>query len=169
MGHRKILTTFLEQNPWTEARSKDETTRKEVQIVGSASGIAQTSAKQNPQIQTLSRRAAQIYEASFAPGELTEHERDSVNLLLSLQGGESIDAAETDRIAAASRAAEQAKNLRKTTDELAATQGLGGRRPGVNGGQALGPGQQGTQQSPADKEDDRSQRLSALFSCFRAS
>jgi len=31
---RKILTTFLEQNPWIEVANKDETTRKEVQIVG---------------------------------------------------------------------------------------------------------------------------------------
>jgi hypothetical protein len=31
---RKILTTFLEQNPWSEVAEKDETTRKEVQIVG---------------------------------------------------------------------------------------------------------------------------------------
>ena len=30
---RKILTTFLEQNPWIEVANKDETTRKEVQIV----------------------------------------------------------------------------------------------------------------------------------------
>jgi len=30
---RKILTTFLEQNPWSEVAEKDETTRKEVQIV----------------------------------------------------------------------------------------------------------------------------------------
>jgi hypothetical protein len=33
---RKILTTFLEQNPWSEVAEKDETTRKEVQIVGYA-------------------------------------------------------------------------------------------------------------------------------------
>lgn len=30
---RKILTTFLEENPWHEVASKDETTKKEVQIV----------------------------------------------------------------------------------------------------------------------------------------
>jgi hypothetical protein len=30
---RQILTTFLEQNPWHEVATKDETTRKEVQIV----------------------------------------------------------------------------------------------------------------------------------------
>jgi hypothetical protein len=34
---RKILTTFLEQNPWSEVAEKDETTRKEVQIVSSSS------------------------------------------------------------------------------------------------------------------------------------
>lgn len=33
VGDRKILTTFLEQNPWSEVAEKDETTRKEVQIV----------------------------------------------------------------------------------------------------------------------------------------
>lgn len=32
-ARRRILTTFLEQNPWREVKSKDETTRKEVQIV----------------------------------------------------------------------------------------------------------------------------------------
>ena len=32
---RTILTKFLEQNPWYEAEKKDETTRKEVQIVSS--------------------------------------------------------------------------------------------------------------------------------------
>jgi hypothetical protein len=30
---RRILTVFLEQNPWHETAKKDETTRKEVQIV----------------------------------------------------------------------------------------------------------------------------------------
>lgn len=30
---RKILTTFLEDNPWHEVATKDATTRKEVQIV----------------------------------------------------------------------------------------------------------------------------------------
>ena len=30
---RKILTTFLEENPWHEVANKDETTKKEVQIV----------------------------------------------------------------------------------------------------------------------------------------
>jgi hypothetical protein len=34
---RKILTTFLEQNPWHEVANKDETTRKEVQIVSCSS------------------------------------------------------------------------------------------------------------------------------------
>ena len=29
----RILTTFLEQNPWHQVRTKDQTTRKEVQIV----------------------------------------------------------------------------------------------------------------------------------------
>lgn len=31
---RKILGTFLELNPWAEVKDKDETTRKEVRIVG---------------------------------------------------------------------------------------------------------------------------------------
>ncbi|OCF78216.1 hypothetical protein I204_00153 [Kwoniella mangroviensis CBS 8886] len=65
---RRILTTFLEQNPWHEVASKDATTRKEVQI-----------------IQTLSRRAAQIFEDSFGPGELNTHDKDSVALLLALR------------------------------------------------------------------------------------
>ncbi|WWC68905.1 uncharacterized protein I206_102841 [Kwoniella pini CBS 10737] len=65
---RRILTTFLEQNPWHEVASKDATTRKEVQI-----------------IQTLSRRAAQIFEDSFGPGELNSHDKDSVALLLALR------------------------------------------------------------------------------------
>lgn len=30
---RRILTTFLEQNPWAEVAEMDDTTRKEVQIV----------------------------------------------------------------------------------------------------------------------------------------
>ena len=41
---RKILTTFLEQNPWSEVAEKDETTRKEVQIVSSSSRDAQQAA-----------------------------------------------------------------------------------------------------------------------------
>ncbi|WVR04131.1 hypothetical protein IAU60_001130 [Kwoniella sp. DSM 27419] len=65
---RRILTTFLEQNPWHEVATKDATTRKEVQI-----------------IQTLSRRAAQIFEDSFGPGELNTHDKDSVALLLALR------------------------------------------------------------------------------------
>ncbi|ODN87089.1 hypothetical protein L198_07091 [Cryptococcus wingfieldii CBS 7118] len=65
---RKILTTFLEENPWHEVASKDATTRKEVQI-----------------IQTLSRRAAKIFEDSFGPGEPALHDKDSVALLLALR------------------------------------------------------------------------------------
>ncbi|WVQ94574.1 hypothetical protein IAU59_001654 [Kwoniella sp. CBS 9459] len=65
---RRILTTFLEENPWHEVAGKDATTRKEVQI-----------------IQTLSRRAAQIFEDSFGPGELGAHDKDSVSLLLALR------------------------------------------------------------------------------------
>ncbi|WVF67048.1 hypothetical protein IAT40_001791 [Kwoniella sp. CBS 6097] len=65
---RRILTTFLEENPWHEVAGKDATTRKEVQI-----------------IQTLSRRAAQIFEDSFGPGELGAHDKDSVGLLLALR------------------------------------------------------------------------------------
>ncbi|EIW69211.1 hypothetical protein TREMEDRAFT_31258 [Tremella mesenterica DSM 1558] len=65
---RRILTAFLEQNPWTEVKTKDETTRKEVQI-----------------ILTLSRRAAKLYEESFPPGELNPQDSDSVALLLALR------------------------------------------------------------------------------------
>ncbi|KAK1920862.1 fungal-specific transcription factor domain-containing protein [Papiliotrema laurentii] len=65
---RKILTTFLEENPWHEVASKDETTKKEVQI-----------------IHTLSRRAAQIYEDSLGPNEHNPHEKDSASLLLALR------------------------------------------------------------------------------------
>lgn len=65
---RKILTTFLEHHPWGEVASLDETTRKEVQI-----------------IHTLSRRAAQIYEDTMAPGELNAQDKDSVSLLLALR------------------------------------------------------------------------------------
>jgi hypothetical protein len=36
---RRILGTFLEMNPWSEVRAKDETTRKEVQIVSVARRI----------------------------------------------------------------------------------------------------------------------------------
>ncbi|CAD6584262.1 MAG: hypothetical protein TREMPRED_003783, partial [Tremellales sp. Tagirdzhanova-0007] len=69
-GHpmRRILTTFLEQNPWHQVRTKDQTTRKEVQIV-----------------HTLSRRAVQIYENSFGPDELDAQDKDSVALLLALR------------------------------------------------------------------------------------
>ncbi|KIR40039.1 hypothetical protein I307_04861 [Cryptococcus deuterogattii 99/473] len=65
---RKILTTFLEDNPWHEVATKDATTRKEVQI-----------------IQTLSRRAAKIFEDSFGPGEPAAHDKDSAALLLALR------------------------------------------------------------------------------------
>jgi hypothetical protein len=65
---RRILTTFLEQHPWGEVAQLDETTRKEVQI-----------------IHTLSRRAAQIYEDTMAPGELNAQDKDSVSLLLALR------------------------------------------------------------------------------------
>ncbi|OWZ26228.1 hypothetical protein C361_07060 [Cryptococcus neoformans Tu259-1] len=65
---RKILTTFLEDNPWHEVSTKDATTRKEVQI-----------------IQTLSRRAAKIFEDSFGPGEPAAHDKDSAALLLALR------------------------------------------------------------------------------------
>lgn len=68
---RRILTTFLEQHPWSEVASLDETTRKEVQI-----------------IHTLSRRAAQIFEDTMAPGELNAQDKDSVSLLLALRQGE---------------------------------------------------------------------------------
>jgi hypothetical protein len=44
------------------------------------------------QIQTLSRRAGQIYENSFAPGELATQDRDSVSLLLGLRGDAAPDA-----------------------------------------------------------------------------
>jgi hypothetical protein len=37
------------------------------------------------QIQTLSRRAAKIYEESFSPGEVAPHDKDSVSLLLALR------------------------------------------------------------------------------------
>nr|XP_031857365.1 uncharacterized protein CI109_007229 [Kwoniella shandongensis]KAA5524437.1 hypothetical protein CI109_007229 [Kwoniella shandongensis] len=65
---RRILTTFLEQNPWVEVSQKDATTRKEVQI-----------------IQTLSRRAAQIFEDSFGPGDSGATDKDSAALLLALR------------------------------------------------------------------------------------
>ncbi|WVQ83484.1 hypothetical protein IAT38_005625 [Cryptococcus sp. DSM 104549] len=66
---RRILTTFLEENPWHEVAGKDATTRKEVQI-----------------IQTLSRRAAKIFEDSFGPGDATgAHDKDSAALLLALR------------------------------------------------------------------------------------
>ncbi|BEJ11219.1 hypothetical protein CspHIS471_0106410 [Cutaneotrichosporon sp. HIS471] len=68
---RRILTTFLEQHPWSEVAGLDETTRKEVQIV-----------------HTLSRRAAQIFEDTMAPGELNAQDKDSVTLLLALRQGE---------------------------------------------------------------------------------
>ncbi|GMK54408.1 hypothetical protein CspeluHIS016_0109940 [Cutaneotrichosporon spelunceum] len=68
---RRILTTFLEQHPWSEVVGLDETTRKEVQIV-----------------HTLSRRAAQIFEDTMAPGELNAQDKDSVSLLLALRQGE---------------------------------------------------------------------------------
>ncbi|KLT39360.1 hypothetical protein CC85DRAFT_265546 [Cutaneotrichosporon oleaginosum] len=68
---RRILTTFLEQHPWSEVAGLDETTRKEVQI-----------------IHTLSRRAAQIFEDTMAPGELNAQDKDSVSLLLALRQGE---------------------------------------------------------------------------------
>lgn len=65
---RRILATFLEQYPWSDVSTMDETTRKEVQI-----------------IQTLSRRAAQIYEDTMAPGELNSQDKDSAALLLALR------------------------------------------------------------------------------------
>lgn len=65
---RRILTTFLEQHPFSAVSILDETTRKEVQI-----------------IQTLSRRAAQIYEDTMAPGELNAQDKDSASLLLALR------------------------------------------------------------------------------------
>ncbi|KAK8861265.1 hypothetical protein IAR55_002084 [Kwoniella newhampshirensis] len=65
---RRILTTFLEQNPWVEVSQKDATTRKEVQI-----------------IQTLSRRAAKIFEDSFGPGDSGANDKDSAALLLALR------------------------------------------------------------------------------------
>lgn len=68
---RRILTTFMEQHPWSEVATLDETTRKEVQI-----------------IHTLSRRAAQIFEDTMAPGELNAQDKDSVSLLLALRQGE---------------------------------------------------------------------------------
>lgn len=68
---RRILTTFMEQHPWSEVASLDDTTRKEVQI-----------------IHTLSRRAAQIFEDTMAPGELNAQDKDSVSLLLALRQGE---------------------------------------------------------------------------------
>ncbi|WVN87249.1 uncharacterized protein L203_102426 [Cryptococcus depauperatus CBS 7841] len=64
---RKILTTFLKENPWHEVATKDATTRKEVQI-----------------IQTLSRRAAKIFEDSFCPDDVSAHE-NSAALLLALR------------------------------------------------------------------------------------
>ena len=79
---RKILTTFLEQNPWHEAVKKDETTRKEVQIV--CPHYSYRLAEGFQQILTLSRRAAQIYEDSFGSEGPQSHDKDSVALLLAL-------------------------------------------------------------------------------------
>ena len=78
---RQILATFLEQNPWHEAVNKDATTQKEVQIVSAATRKGRVADR--AKILTLSRRAAQTYESSFAPGDGGDH-NDSATTLLAL-------------------------------------------------------------------------------------
>lgn len=84
---RRILTTFLEQHPWSEVATLDETTRKEVQI-----------------IQTLSRRAAQIFEDTMAPGELNSSDTDSASLLLALRQSAELESRNRPISAGTSRA-----------------------------------------------------------------
>jgi hypothetical protein len=45
---RKILGAFLEMNPWSEVKAKDETTRKEVQIVCAGVSVSTINLEQGP-------------------------------------------------------------------------------------------------------------------------
>ncbi|ORY27664.1 fungal-specific transcription factor domain-domain-containing protein [Naematelia encephala] len=128
---RLILTTYLEQNPWSSVKNKDETTRKEVQI-----------------IHTLSRRAAQIYEDTAGPHDLKPHDKDSVNLLLALS--QTGDAQQFPRNASSPNTPGFAQSgVRHTMPHL-------GRVPWPPLASAASK-----QQSPAStgSEDDHSQRL----------
>ena len=132
---RKILTTFLEQNPWHEVANKDETTRKEVQIVG-RSGLPRSD-----QIHTLSRRAAQIYDDSLGPNDHGPHEKDSASLLLALRQSGDTPYAQTPR----------SMGLNKGWMSL--SNPLGNVLPMSSGGVHQSPA------SSAGQEDDHSQRL----------
>lgn len=144
---RRILTTFLEQHPWSEVSQLDETTRKEVQI-----------------IHTLSRRAAQIYEDTMAPGELNAQDKDSVALLLALrQQGENYA---NSFSAEAAAAAGTAPTPRPTTATGTATprappvaswaRYMNPQHAGLSG---FMPGVQPSPASSAEHEEDHSQRL----------
>ncbi|OCF43421.1 hypothetical protein I317_02721 [Kwoniella heveanensis CBS 569] len=155
---RRILTTFLEENPWHEVAGKDATTRKEVQI-----------------IQTLSRRAAQIFEDSFGPGELGAHDKDSVGLLLALRqsndsstqsnayprGVPPQDDAPTPGPMTMSTSGSRSMQPPRTWGHLGGGGGVGG--VGINGTVQFAPVHHGgITQSPASTgshEDDHSQKL----------
>lgn len=141
---RRILTTFLEQHPWSAVAELDETTRKEVQI-----------------IHTLSRRAAQIFEDTMAPGELNAQDKDSVSLLLTLRQGE---------VPGTSTYTGSPAHMDAGTPRMAASSSM--PRPFAHPSQpgtswqkymySQPPGASGMMQSPASSgghEEDHSQRL----------
>ncbi|KAL1410133.1 hypothetical protein Q8F55_004136 [Vanrija albida] len=144
---RRILTTFLEQHPWSEVSQLDETTRKEVQI-----------------IHTLSRRAAQIYEDTMAPGELNAQDKDSVALLLALrQQGENYANSFSAEAAAAAGAAPTPRPPTATGSATPRAPPVASwaryMNPQHAGLSGFMPGVQPSPASSAEHEEDHSQRL----------